>query len=159
MSDIVAAQTPFLYLAQFVLGLGIGVMLTYFSRIYERIYLRTWSYSAYTFCVHAIAFTYLTSPSGSHPMARTFAGLVSALSNNAHIVLMFIGVFEAIRGAALKKNLFRIYLAAGLGVGAISAAAFAIDPKDFIYQIGSLDFITGTSFMIGGIMLFFTRSL
>jgi signal transduction histidine kinase len=159
MSDVVAAQTPFLYLAQFVLGLGIGVMLTYFSRVYKRIYLRTWSYSAYTFCVHAISFAYLTSAFGSDPMIRTFAGLISALFNNAHIVLMFIGVYEAIHRKALKKALFRIYLPAGIGVGAISAAAFAIDPKDFIYQIGSLDFITGASFLIGGAILLFTQSL
>jgi len=159
MSDIVAAQTPFLYLAQFVLGLGIGVMLTYFSRVYERIYLRTWSYSAYTFCVHAIAFIYLTSAFGSDPVVRTFAGLSSALFNNAHIVLMFIGIYEAIHHKALKKALFRIFLAAGIGLGAISAAAFAVDPRDFIYEVGSLDFVTGISFVVGGIILLFTRDL
>lgn len=159
MSDIVAAQTPFLYLAQFILGLGIGLMLTYFSRAYARIYLRTWSYSAYTFCVHALSFAYLTSTFGNDPMLRTFAGLLSALFNNAHIVLMFIGVYEAICRQSLKKTLFRLYMAAGIGLGAISAAAFAIDPNDFIYQIGSLDLVTGGSFVIGGWVLLFTRDL
>ncbi len=159
MSDIVAAQTPFLYLAQFILGLGIGIMLTYFSRVYTRIYLKTWSFSAYTFCVHAVSFAYLTSTFGTDPMMRTFAGLLSALFNNAHIVLMFVGVYEAINQRAIKKSLFRLCLAGGVGVGAICAAAFAVDPKDFIYQVGTLDFVTGASFVAAGSILLFTRGL
>lgn len=159
MSDIVEAQTPFLYLAQFVLGLGIGIMLTYFSRVYARIYLKTWSFSAYTFCVHALSFAFLTSTVNSGPIVRTMAGLFSALFNNAHIVLMFIGVYEAIHHRAVRKNLSRMYLAAGVGLGAICAAAFAIDPNDFIYQIGTLDLITGGSFVVGGCILLLTRNL
>ncbi|HEX8060035.1 MAG TPA: hypothetical protein VF473_03825, partial [Cyclobacteriaceae bacterium] len=77
MKDFVAAQTPVLYLAQLVLGLGIGLMATYFNRVYSRIYLRTWSFSAYAFCAHAIAFAYLTSGFAIEPMARAVAGLLS----------------------------------------------------------------------------------
>lgn len=159
MSDIVAAQTPFLYLAQFVLGLGIGIILTYFSRVYERIYLRSWSFSAYTFCVHAISFAYLTSPFGGEPWIRTFAGLLSALFNNCHLVLMFIGVYEAIHRRTVSKTVFRLSMAAGIGIGAICAAAFAIDPNDFVYQLGGLSFKTGASFVIGGAILLTTKSL
>ena len=159
MKDIVAAQTPFLYLAQFVLGLGIGIMLTYFSRVYARIYLRTWSFSAYTFCIHAVSFAYLTSNSGTDPMLRTVAGLLSALFNDIHIVLAFIGIYEAIHRKSIGKTLYRSLLALAIGVGAVCAAACAIDPKDFIYQIGTLDFITGTSFVIGGLVLLLTRHL
>ena len=72
---------------------------------------------------------------------------------------MFLGVYEAIHRKQLKRAYFRTYLAIGVGLGAISAAAFGIDPKDFIYQIGSLDFITGAAFVIGGIILLFTKSL
>lgn len=159
MRDIVAAQTPFLYLAQFVLGLGIGVMLSFFSQVYQRIYLRTWSFSAYTFCVHALSFAYLTSVFGTDPMLRTFAGLSSALFNNAHIVFMFIGVYEAISGKQVRKSVLRLAVGAAAAVGAISAAAFAIDPKNFIYQIGALDFITGAGFAAGGAVLLSARSL
>jgi signal transduction histidine kinase len=159
MRDIVAAQTPFLYLAQFALGLGIGIMLTYFSRIYSRIYLRTWSYSAYTFCVHAIAFAYLTSPLGSDPVLWTVAGLLSALFNNIHIAQMFVGVYEAVHQKPVKKNIYRLALAAAVGIGAVTAAAFSIDPKDFIYQVGGLDLITGVSFVVGGLWLLFARNL
>ena len=159
MSDIVAAQTPFLYLAQFVLGFGIGIMLAHFSRMYSRLYLKTWSYSAYTFCVHALSFAYLTSPLAADPMLRTVAGLLSSLFNNIHIALMFIGIYEAIYQKAVKKTIYRLSIAGAIGIGAINAAAFAIDPKDFIYQVGGLDLITGVSFVIGGSMLLFTRSL
>ena len=159
MSDIVAAQTPFLYLAQFVLGLGIGIMLTYFSRVYTRIYLRTWSFSAYTFCVHALSFAYLTSGFDGDPIFRTITGLLSALFNNVHIVLAFFGIYEAIHRKPIKKTLYRLFMPGAIGLGAISSAAFAIDPKDFIYQVGELDFITGFSFVIGGGLLFFAKSL
>lgn len=159
MSEVVASQTPFLFLAQFVLGLGIGIMLTYFSGTYERIYLRTWSFSAYTFCVHALSFAYLTSTLSTEPMIRSVAGLTSALFNNVHIVLMFVGVYEAIHQRTIKKNAFRSFIGVAVGIGAIIAAAFAVDPKDFIYQVGWLDFVTGTSFVIGGLILVFTRSL
>jgi signal transduction histidine kinase len=159
MSDIVAAQTPFLYLAQFALGLGIGIMLTYFSRIYARIYLRTWSFSAYTFCVHAIAFAYLTSPLGSDPALWTIAGLLSALFNNIHIAQMFIGVYEAVHQKAITKTAYRLSIATAAGVGAVTAAAFSVDPKDFIYQVGGLDLITGVSFVLGGAWLLFARNL
>lgn len=159
MSDIVAAQTPFLYLAQFVLGLGIGIMLTYFSRVYERVYLRTWSFSAYTFCVHAVSFAYLTSSFGSNPMTHALAGLLSAVFNDVHIALMFIGMSEAITRKQSKKVIYRLAITAGIGIGAISAAAFAINPKDFVYQVGGLAFITGMTFVIGGLILLFARSL
>jgi len=159
MSDIVAAQTPFLYLAQFVLGLGIGVMLTYFSRVYDRVYLRTWSYSAYTFCVHAVSFAYLTSAFDADPMIRTFAGLLSAVFSNVHIALMFIGVSEAMLKKRAHRIPYRLAVAAAVGLGVISAAAFAIDPKDFVYQVGSLGLATGASFVIGGSILLVTKSL
>jgi len=159
MSDIVAAQTPFLYLAQFALGLGIGVMLTYFSRIYSRVYLRTWSYSAYTFCVHAASFAYLTSPLGADAMLWTVAGLLSALFNNTHVALMFIGVYQAIYPKPVRKTVYRASIAAAIGLGAVSAAAYSIDPKDFIYQVGVLDLVTGICFVIGGALLLLARNL
>lgn len=159
MSDIVAAQTPFLYLAQFVLGLGIGILLTYFSRLYERVYLRTWSFSAYTFCVHALSFAYLTSSFRSDAMTHTLAGLLSAVFNDIHIALMFIGMSEAITRKQSKRVINRLAITASIGIGAISAAAFAINPKDFVYQVGGLAFTTGTTFVIGGLILLFTKSL
>jgi signal transduction histidine kinase len=158
MSDIVAAQTPVLYLAQFVLGLGISIMLTHFSRVYQRLYLRTWSYSGYTFCVHAISFAYFTSV-GAQPMLRTISGLLSATFNNIHIVFAIIGIYEANFKKALKKNLTRFYVGASIGIGVITAAAFAVDPTDFIYQVGTLDFLTGTSFVISGCLLLFSKTL
>jgi signal transduction histidine kinase len=159
MSEVVANQTPFLYLAQFVLGLGIGIMLSYFSRVYERIYLRTWSFSAYTFCTHAITFAYLTSTYSTEPLVRTAGGLVSSIFNNIHIALMFIGIAEAIWQRAVKKTPRRALIAIAIGVGAIIAAAFAIDPKDFAYEIGSVALITGTSFVTGGVLLLIASSL
>jgi signal transduction histidine kinase len=159
MSEVVASQTPFLYLAQFVLGLGIGIMLSHFSRVYSRIYLRTWSYSAYTFCTHVILFAYLTSPYSTDPFIRTACGLVSSIFNNIHIALMFIGIAEAIRRKAVKKTPRRTLIAVAIGIGAITAAAFAINPKDFIYEIGSVAFITGVSFVTGGVLLLVPASL
>ncbi|HMJ69249.1 MAG TPA: ATP-binding protein [Cyclobacteriaceae bacterium] len=159
MSEVVASQTPFLYLAQFVLGLGIGIMLSYFGRAYSRIYLCTWSFSAYTFCVHAITFAYLTSPFSTDPLLRSTGGLVSSIFNNTHIVLMFIGVAEAIWQKAVKKTPRRSLIAIAIGAGAITAAAFAIDPKDFIYEIGSVALITGVSFVTSGVILLIASSL
>lgn len=159
MSDIVAAQTPFLYLAQFVLGLGIGVMLTYFHRAYSRVYLRTWSYSAYAFCIHAVSFIYLTLGTGTDLLFRTSAGLISSVFHNIHILLAFVGIYEAIHRKAIKKTLWRSLLLLAIGVGLISTAAFAIDPKDFIYQVGMLDLLTGACFTISGMMLLFAKDL
>lgn len=159
MSGVVASQTPFLYLAQFALGLGIGIMLTHFARVYNRVYLQTWSYSAYTFCTHTITFAYLTSTFSTDPLLRSAGGLISQVFNNIHIVLMFIGVAEAIWQRPVKKTPRRALVAVGLGVGAIATAAFAIDPKDFIYEIGSIASITGISFVIGGVILLIATSL
>ncbi|MEI9919498.1 MAG: HAMP domain-containing sensor histidine kinase [Bacteroidota bacterium] len=157
MKDIVAAQTPVLYLAQLVLGLGIALMLTYFSRVYPRIYLKTWSYSAYTFCVHAISFAYLTSDFGTNPMLRTTAGLLSAVFHNLHILFAFIGIYEAIHEVKIKPTTNRLLIVLTIGAGVVSTAAFAIDPKDFIYQIGTLDLLTAACFTISGSMLLFAR--
>src|SRR5690242_3134353 len=157
MMDIVAAQTPVLYLAQLVLGLGIGVMLTYFNRVYVRFYLRTWSLSAYAFCIHAVAFAYLTSGFGTEPMLRTVAGLFSAVFHNLHVSLAFIGVYEAIHSIRIRSNVNRSLIGLSIGVGVISTAAFAIDPKDFIYQVGTLDMLTFGCFFVSGCMLLFAR--
>lgn len=159
MSGVVASQTSLLYLAQFALGLGIGIMLTYFARIYNRIYLRTWSHSAYTFCTHTLTFAYLTSSFSTDPLLRSAGGLISAVFNNIHIVLMFLGVAEAIWQKAVKKTARRAFIAVGIGAGAITTAAFAIDPKDFIYEIGSIALITGISFVTGGVVLLISNSL
>jgi signal transduction histidine kinase len=157
MMDIVAAQTPVLYLAQLVLGLGVGIMLTYFSRVYSRIYLRTWSFSAYTFCGHAVAFAYLTSTFGSDPILRTIAGLLSAVLHNLHITLAFIGIYEAIHQTQIKSAANRLLIALPIGAAVITTAAFGIDPKDFIYQIGTLDLLTFGCFFVSGFMLLFAR--
>jgi signal transduction histidine kinase len=159
MSEVVSSQTPFLYLAQFALGLGIGIMLTHFARVYNRIYLRTWSYSAYTFCTHTIAFAYLTSSISTDPLLRSAGGLISQTFNNVHIVLMFIGVAEAIWRGAVRRTVQRALVAVGIGAGVVTTAAFAIDPKDFIFEIGSVAAITGIAFAIGGTLLLITRSL
>lgn len=159
MSEVVSSQTPFLYLAQFALGLVIGIMLAHFARVYNRIYLRTWSISAFTFCTHALAFAYLTSSFDTDPLLRSAGGLISQTFNNVHVVLMFIGVAEAIWGRPVKKAAQRALVGVGIGAGAIATAAFAIDPKDFIYEIGSIAGITGFSFVIGGSVLLLSRSL
>ena len=159
MSGVVASQTPLLYLAQFALALGIGIMLTHFARIYDRIYLRSWSYSAYTFCVYTLIFAYLTSPFSTDPLIRCIGGLISAVFNNIHIVLMFVGIAEAIWKKAVKKTVIRGLIAVGIGAGAVTTAAFAIDPKDFIYEVGSIAFITGVSFVVGGVLLLAASSL
>ena len=157
MMDIVAAQTPVLYLAQLVLGLGIGLMLTYFGRVYPRIHLKTWSYSAYTFCVHAVAFAYLTSSIGTNPMFRTITGLLSAVFHNLHVVFAFIGIHEAIHLKKIRSSTSRLLIALAIGAGVVTTAAFAIDPKDFIYQVGILDLLTSGCFIISGSMLLFAR--
>jgi two-component sensor histidine kinase len=159
MSEIFATQTSLFYLAQFTLALGIGLMLTYFSRIYDRVYLRSWSFSAYTYCVHTLAFAYLTSAYSTDPLLRSVAGLISATFNNTHIVLLFVGVYEAIHQRAIKRIAKKSFIAVGIGLGFITTAAFAIDPKDFILQVGWLDFITGASIVTGGFILLFARSL
>src|ERR1041385_5014367 len=117
MKDIVATQTPVLYLAQLVLGLGIGIMLTYFNRVYHRVYLRTWSYSAYTFCVYAVAFAYLTSDFAIDPVIRTAAGLLSAVFHTLHIVFAFVGTYEAIYRERLKSPVNRFLIALSIGIG------------------------------------------
>jgi signal transduction histidine kinase len=155
--DIVVAQTPVLYLAQLVLGLGIGFMLTYFSRVYSRIYLHTWSFSAYTFCVHAIAFAYLTSTFGTDPVLRAVAGLISTVFHSLHLSFAFIGVYEAIHRKRIKPTANRLLIALAIGVGVINTAAFAIDPKDFIYQVGTLDLLTFGCFFVSGCMLLLAR--
>jgi len=157
MMDIVAAQTPVLYLAQLVLGLGIGVMLTYFNRVYVRFYLRTWSFSAYTFCVHAVAFAYLTSGLDTNPLLRTVVGLTSAVFHNLHISLAFIGIYEAIHLTRIRSSANRSLIALSVGVGVISTAAFGIDPKDFIYQVGTLDLLTFCCFFVSGLMLLLAK--
>ncbi|HZY80435.1 MAG TPA: HAMP domain-containing sensor histidine kinase [Cyclobacteriaceae bacterium] len=159
MSEIFTTQTPFLYLAQFALALGIGFMLTFFHRTYGRVYLRTWSHSAYTYCVHALAFTYLTSAYSTDALLRSVGGLISATFNHIHIVFLFMGVYEAIHQRSVKRNSKRSFIAVGVGLGLITTAAFAIDPKDFILQVGWLDFITGISIATGGMILLLTRSL
>lgn len=159
MSELVSSQTPFLYLAQFALGLGIGIMLTHFASVYDRVYLRTWSHSAYTFCAHTITFAYLTSTLSTDPLLRSAGGLISQVFNNLHIVLMFIGVAEAIWQRPVGKTPRRALIAAGVGIGAIATAAFAIDPKDFILEIGAIAAITGISFVVGGTLLLVNRSL
>src|ERR1044071_391227 len=157
MKDIVATQTPVLYLAQLVLGLGIGVMLTYFNRVYSRVYLRTWSFSAYTFCVHAVAFAYLTSSVGDEAVLRTIAGLLSAVFHNIHVALAFIGAYEAIHRKRIKPGVNRLWISLSVGLGVITTAAFAIDPKDFIYQVGTIDLLTSGCFVVSGCMLLFAR--
>jgi signal transduction histidine kinase len=157
MKDIVAAQTPVLYLAQLVLGLGIGIMLTYFNRVYSRVYLRTWSFSAYTFCVYAVAFAYLTSGTGTDVIVRIIAGLLSAVFHNLHLVFAFIGVYEAIHRKRIKSTVNRLWIALSIGLGVITTAAFGIDPKLFIYQVGTLDLLTSGCFVVSGCMLLFTR--
>ncbi len=42
-------QVSFIYVAQGVLAVAIGIWLRYYSKIYPRIYLNTWSYSALFF--------------------------------------------------------------------------------------------------------------
>lgn len=159
MSEVVSSQTPFLYLAQFALGLGIGIMLTHFASVYNRIYLRTWSYSAYAFCSHTITFAYLTSTFSTDPLLRSAGGLISQVFNNIHIAFMLIGVAEAIWQRAVKKTPRRALIAVGVGIGAITTAAFAIDPKDFVFEIGTIAATTGISFVVGGTLLLITPTL
>jgi signal transduction histidine kinase len=85
--------------------------------------------------------------------------LISSIFNNIHIVLMFIGIAEAIWHRAVKKTPRRALILIAIGAGAVTAAAFAIDAKDFLYEVGSIAFISGVSFVTGGVLLLITRSL
>jgi signal transduction histidine kinase len=156
-------QAAFMYLAQSFIGLAIAIVLRYFSRIYPRIYLTTWAYSSFFFGIHALAYTYLSYTFEGHFFIRYGASLTSAIFNNLHLGLLFLGCYEAIREKTIKRIHKRSIAIVAISLGIISTSAFAYDSQkffmSFLYRIGWLEFTTAVSFTIAGSILILTRTL
>lgn len=156
-------QVSFIYVAQGVLAVAIGIWLRYYSRIYPRIYLNTWSYSALFFFLHAASYSFLASSAHWPFFVHYFASLASSIGNNLHLVLALIGCYEATHDYPLRRVLFRNYIWLAIVLAVVTTSSFAYSRHVFldnlIYRIALTELLTGITLPVAGGWLILSRSL
>jgi signal transduction histidine kinase len=158
LSDLSAAEARliYIYLSEVILGLIFFFIFRHFGKLYERLFLHTWSYSWIAFALYmassGIVMVFLVE---ERSMQRTVLSIIAQLCCFLQIIFILRGTYELIYDKAFSRRRFSLILLGSIIVAFFSIIAFSQSGVFFHYLIssGSRAIITGIGFLVAGIVV------
>ena len=158
LSDLTAAEARliYIYLSEVILGLIFFFIFRHFGRLYQRLFLHTWSYSWIAFALYmassGIVMVFLVD---ERSLQRTVFSIIAQLCCFLQIIFILRGTYELIYDKAFSRKRFSLILLGSIFVAFFSIIAFSQSGVFFHYLIssGSRAIITGIGFLVAGIVV------
>jgi diguanylate cyclase (GGDEF)-like protein len=140
-------------LAQALGAVVLALLLAGFHRLYQRSYLRAWSWSWWAFCVWLLSGAvalYLVDFMPATAPARLAASLVSITAGYWQAAWQFFGSYEATAQRPLSPRFRRSTLAIllWLAIGSVTLTLFTSPAIRFLVRVGLRSFLLGTAFVV-----------
>lgn len=158
LSDLMAAEARliYIYLSEVILGLIFFFIFRHFGRMYQRLFLHTWSYSWIAFALYmassGIVMVFLVE---ERSLQRTILSIIAQLCCFLQIIFILRGTYELIYDKKFSRRRFSLILLGSIIVAFVSIIAFSQSGVFFHYLIssGSRAIITGIGFLVAGIVV------
>lgn len=158
LSDLTAAEARliYIYLSEVILGLIFFFIFRHFGRMYQRLFLHTWSYSWIAFALYmassGIVMVFLVE---ERSLQRTILSIIAQLCCFLQIIFILRGTYELIYDKKFSRRRFSLILLGSIIVAFVSIIAFSQSGVFFHYLIssGSRAIITGIGFLVAGIVV------
>lgn len=170
ISEVIARLT-LTYLAEAFLGLIMYYVFRYFSRVYVRRFLRTWSKSWLSFSVYMFSSATLTVMTKNDPTISNSISLplafMAQLGSYFHIIFILIGSYQLVFHKPFNRRLQQNIIFATIILAFITVVAFSFDVSDgayrYLLRAGSRSLVTGFGFLFAGVVVWvnpkFTRGI
>ena len=167
----VAARLILTYLAQAFIGVVMFFIFRYFSRVYIRRFLRTWSQSWLSFTISVLNMAALIIVTESNDVPNKAIGIPLSFLAQAgsffHIIYILIGSYQLVFSKPITRKVQRIITIGAVLLAIVTTLAFNKHPEDAAYrylvQLGSRSFISGCGFFFAGLVVWmnpkFTRGI
>jgi signal transduction histidine kinase len=125
----VYARLVMTYLAQSIMGIILFVIFIYFSRLFHRKFLRTWSWSwlAFSFYMIGLALTCLQIAGKQND--RLITNILSQGASFLQVVFLLMGTYELISETTLKKRRVTFIAVVVIVIAIITVAAFSTETE------------------------------
>lgn len=158
------------YTAEALLGVAMYLIFRYFSRVYIRRFLRTWSQGWLSFSVYMFSTVALHVIAEDEELNNTIGlplNFMAQLGSYLHIIFILIGSYQLVYSKPISRKLQQIILSSVFLLSLITVLAYSQDPdaiqQRYLIRIGSRSFISGCGFFFAGLVVWmnpkFTRGI
>lgn len=148
------------YVAQATLGLVMFLVFRYFSLVYVRRFLRTWSLSWLAFSVYVASSVILMINVGDEtfpPHGWVPLNVIAQVGSFLQIVYILIGSYQLVRSKPVNRRVYRLIIASFTVLAVLTVLAFSQDPdadyERYIFRVGSRCAVSGVGFLLAGIVV------
>ncbi|MFZ6012849.1 MAG: sensor histidine kinase [Bacteroidota bacterium] len=143
------------YSAQSVLGIVLFLIFIYFSKVYRRKFLRTWSVSWLAFSLYMMGLVVVTIQLTNRDSNRLAASMFTQSACFLQILFLLVGTYELITNNVLRRSRILLYAALTILVAVISVlpSGAALPPFLYFIRYGLRSFLTMMAFLVAGIVV------
>jgi signal transduction histidine kinase len=159
LDNEIIARTGAAYFAEMLIGIILAITFFYFSKLYKRNYLKTWSLSWFSFSIAAFALGFGAWYGYNRPDAiRLTSTFLSQLGNFLHVIFLLAGLVEFRQTGKLKLRYLTILVALALvtSFALIWAYRDSTDSQDvlnrYFLRVGVRYFVVAAGFLAAGIL-------
>jgi signal transduction histidine kinase len=147
------------YLVQLIMGLVVCGIFYYFSRAYNRSFLRTWAWSWMAFCLYMFG-SFLVLHKIEHGVTnRTLANWLTQAGALLQILFLLVGTYELTKAKIISLKTHSIVILLTLLVATVTVLAYTSDPSDFnlryMLRFGFRMALAGIGFLIASLVVWF----
>jgi signal transduction histidine kinase len=157
-------QVVYVILAQGLLGAVLAGVFLHFSRLYQRVFLRTLGWSWLAFSVYMLVSAVITAVFriGSNDPVRLALSVVAQLGCYFQIAFLLMGSLELIRQKACNRTCFLRVVIAVVVLALVTSLLYSFDPEAsqerYLLRVGSRTAFSGIGFLIAAGLTFFKRA-
>ncbi len=145
------------YFSQIILGLSFFLIFLYFSKIYSRKFLKTWSWSWLACFVYLCAALSVIPFYGSFSWLRFLLSFIAQGGSFLFIALILVGTYELVNNYELKQKHLFIVLSATVSFALITVLLYSGDPnasfQRILFRSTLRSTLLGCGFIAAGLLI------
>ena len=146
-----------IYIAQFTFGLVLYIVFQHFGKLYNRRFLRTWSWSGLAFSLSMLAQAALTDVAAMGDLTLLALTFSVQAYTYLHILFLLIGIRQVLKDDKIPNQNYWFFGLLIIGVSLVVTFLFRNDPTAdaarYFLKLGFKSLITSISFISAGVLL------